>query len=373
MAANENGEASELLGDSASETCRAASFPGDCSSSVGFVSGAEGPASARSFATGSEAAFETEPPSGKDAASVDGSGFTDPTLGSSRSLLANGDGPRSKSNGSTSSDFGDRVSGMKPVRVTTRLGPTSLEFGATSDFGGVPKGAGERSALPPTAGAPPAAGSTSPRSSESWASMLRDVGRSPAGFGVFAKGSGLTGRDIAANEGSVRPCAASAFGKEGAGDDPRPAGINEVVRNEGISEGTAKVGSGFGASEPRDCEPGNELDEAEAPGFAGEDSPRPSCGAGDGDKLGKYDPRIGEAGSVLRFKAVDAGEADCGGGPGRDPGGSSAMILRIDARISSMLGSPFASSLVITHLLEIPAAHYTRPRCQEPHPEPTLN
>ena len=74
-------------------------------------------------------------------------------------------------------------------------------------------------------------------------------------------------------------------------------------------------------------------------------------------------PSSASAGADDRIKASRDMNPRCGvgagdGAPARDaegvaldPGGSSAMILRIEARISSMLGSAFIPSLDIPHLL----------------------
>ena len=56
-------------------------------------------------------------------------------------------------------------------------------------------------------------------------------------------------------------------------------------------------------------------------------------------------PRCGEGAGVA------AAPGDGADGIGLEPGGSSAIILRIEARISSMLGSALDSSLDIPHLL----------------------
>ena len=74
-------------------------------------------------------------------------------------------------------------------------------------------------------------------------------------------------------------------------------------------------------------------------------------------------PSSASGGADDRIKASRDMNPRCGvgagdGAPARDaegvaldPGGSSAMILRIEARISSMLGSAFIPSLDIPHLL----------------------
>lgn len=66
----------------------------------------------------------------------------------------------------------------------------------------------------------------------------------------------------------------------------------------------------------------------------------PRCGVGAGDGAPARAEVAGDSAPIR----VEEGTA-------LEPGGSSAMILRIEARISSMLGSAFISSLDIPHLL----------------------
>ena len=147
-----------------------------------------------------------------------------------------------------------------------------------------------------------------------------------------------TAADIDAKDGSMREAAGfgSPFGiKNGAEPNDDVSGFAGVARRYG--SGPKSVGVAIGSDE--NC--GSRAIASRAIVSRSAASRAGTSRVGERPKL----EGAGEAAGAARA-------AGCGG-TGREPGGSSAMILRIEARMSSMLGSLLASSLVIPHLLEV--------------------